>query len=58
MALRLAIEELVQPDMRAAAVQAADSVRKLLDWDAVALRQSEVYEELMDAGTEARPRSE
>jgi glycosyltransferase involved in cell wall biosynthesis len=58
MALRLAIEELVQPDMRTAAVQAADSVRKLLDWDAVALRQSEVYEELMDAGTEARHRSE
>jgi glycosyltransferase involved in cell wall biosynthesis len=55
-ALRLAIEDLLRPEMHIAAQQAGDSVRKLLDWDEVARRQSEVYQELVADGASAKTR--
>jgi glycosyltransferase involved in cell wall biosynthesis len=53
-ALRLAIKDLLRPEMRAAAAAAAGSVRSLLDWDEVARRQAEVYEGLAGAGAAAK----
>lgn len=55
-ALRIAIKDLLRPEMHAAAASAAGSVRALLDWGEVARRQSAVYEELVAARAAARPR--
>jgi glycosyltransferase involved in cell wall biosynthesis len=55
-ALRLAIQDLLRPEMHATAAAAASSVRALLDWDEVARRQAQVYEELVTARVPAKPR--